>query len=666
MDADQRSALRQRARTVLEANARAQLRPSDFGVDHDWLNVSRPLSSARDLAGKLVLLDFWTYGCINCVHVAADLAFLEERYRGEPFVVVGCHSAKFANERGLERVRDAVLRARIEHPVVLDREFAIWKRFGVRAWPTLVLLAPDGVILGQVSGEGQRAVLDVMIEVALELYHARPGAFDRTPLPLWPESGRDWPRELRFPGKVCADAARGRLWVADTGHHRVLELELDGRFVRQFGGARAGFADGAAGQARFANPQGLALDGQRLLVADTGNHAIRAADLASGSVATLAGTGRQGYERRSALAAAQAALDSPFDVHVVAGRILVAMAGSHQIWELDERAREVRPLAGDGAEELRDGAFERAAFAQPSGLAAHGARVFVADSESSSIRALELASKRVTTLAGGAREPRNLFHFGDEDGSGPGRRLQHPLGVAADPLCEPARLLVYVADTYNHKVKLLDPDSGALATYAGSGAAGWADGEAETARFCEPGGLALCDGRLFVADTGNHALRAIDLESHVVTTLALRGVPIPEPLPELALDTHPLPRFPSTVVHPQTKRRLAPGDARLSIDVELAPGESFAPGAPSQYRVLREAGLVAAKSVAGPIISSSTDVALGVAGSGLLLVQALLYLRDARSRCSLRSHAWSLEIEEHARAPRELRLAAGPSNGTGP
>jgi len=656
MDETREEALRAKAREIIARNAAAQVPAPSLGEGKAWLNVARPLASSPDLVGKLVLLDFWTACCINCLHVLGDLAWLEERFRGEPFAIVGVHTSKFANERDVERVRDAVLREGIAHPVVLDGDFDIWKRYGVRAWPTLVLVGPDGYMLAQLSGEGQRAVLDALVEAALEHYHALPGAFEPSALPLRSESQRTLPRELRFPGKLLADADRERVWIADSGHDRVLELDLEGRFLRQFGSGLAGLEDGEAAQARLRGPQGLARLDDALYVADTRNHALRRIDLRTGRVETVAGNGRQGYERARPLPARSAALNSPWDLCAVDGEIFVALAGLHQVWSYDPRTQSVRPLAGDGSELRRDGAFELAALAQPSGLARLGRRVLVADSESSSVRALELDTRRVATLAGGASEPRDLFHFGDEEGAGLGRRFQHPLAVACDPTCEPERALAYVADSYNHQIKLLDPDTGTVSRYAGAPSAGWVDGECERARFCEPGGLSLAGERLYVADTGNHVVRVIDLVEHVVRTLPLAGVPVPMVAQAAALDAAPLAYWPQTVRHPQLRRRLAAGACELVLRVPLEAGERMAPGAPSQFRVLREGGLVAAKHVSGALTESETRVPLGVAGSGLVCVQALAYVCDASGHCHLRSHEWRLDIEEGPRAARVLAL----------
>jgi len=649
--------LRERAREILEHNATTGVRAPRFGADKEWLNVERSLDSAHDLAGKVVLLDFWTYCCINCQHVLVDLKALERKYADRPFVVVGVHAAKFANERDVESIRQAVLRESIDHPVVVDRDFDIWSQFTVRAWPTLVLLSPDGRILGQVSGEGQLAVLDALIEAALDLYGER-GMLDARALPLRLERNHASPRELRFPGKLLASAELDRLWIADSGHHRVVECDLDGRFVRVFGSGRAGLRDGSATIAEFHGPQGLTLHEGALIVADTLNHALRRIDLESGETTTLAGDGEQGYERVEELDAADARLNSPWDVLSLGGELAIAMAGSHQLWSYEFESETLRPLAGDGGEARLDGFADDARFAQPSGLARHGDRLLVADSESSSIRVLELDSRSVSTIAGGSIEPGDLFHFGDEDGEGPGRRFQHPLGVAIEPGADDEHALAYVADTYNHRIKLLDPDSGTASAYAGTGQRGAADGECESASFCEPGGLSLAGDRLFVADTNNHSVRVIDLIAHEVRTLDTSSVPLPAaPRGAPKLDVSELPRLPTTVDHGARKLRMPSSGGALRIDLALSADESLAADSPSQYRALRVDGLAAARNVAGPIEGPQTRIELGVAGNGELRVQALFYVCDADGRCTLRSHEWRFDIEHDDKAPaREVEL----------
>lgn len=651
--------LRARARELLEQNARGDVRAPEFGVDQTWWNVARPLTLANDLRGKVVLLDFWTSCCINCQHVLADLAWLEQRFAGQPFAVVGVHSAKFTAERDAQHVRQTVLREGLEHPVVVDREFDLWSRYAIRAWPTLVLVSPDGRVLGQLAGEGQRAVLEALIEAALELYRER-GALNPRPLPLRPENDALLDQPLRFPGKLLAERDLGRLWIADSGHNRIVECELDGRFVRAFGSGEPGLVDGGASEARFRGPQGLALAHGALLVADTLNHALRRIDLASGVVSTLAGDGTQGYERAATLPAASARLNSPWDLLASEREVLIAMAGSHQVWAYDDESASLRPIAGDGAEARRDGPARSASLAQPSGLARWRERVLIADSESSSIRQLDRASAHVSTLAGGADDARNLFHFGDEDGAGHGRRFQHPLGVVIDAQDDDEHALAYIADTYNHRIKLLDPNTGAVTAYAGDGASGMRDGACEQAQFWSPGGLALCGDTLFVADTLNHAVRAIDLVAHEVRTLDLTSVPLPRaPRNEAALDERELPRWPGTLDHGPRKLRLPTLGGALEIALELRPGEQLAPGAPSQYRVRRLDGLAAARQVAGTLFEPTTRIELGVAGSGALDVQALLYVCDAAGACRVRSHSWRVDVVLDERAPaRAARLLA--------
>lgn len=627
------------------------MRAPAFGADHTWLNVHGPLNSARDLSGKLLLLHFWTSSSIHCQHVLRDLAWLERKHADTPLVVVGIHSAKFPHERDDESVRQAVLRENIEHLVVVDREFDIWTRFGVRAWPTLVLVSPDGRILGQLPGEGQRPVLDALVEAALELYGEQ-RALDPRPLPLRSERAAELAQALRFPGKVLADAESKRLWISDSGHNRVVECDLDGRFLRSFGSGEAGFLDGPAHEARLNGPQGLALFRGALFVADTLNHALRRLDLESGEVSTLAGKGELGYERERALPAASARLNSPWDVLALENELLIAMAGAHQLWSYDFASAALRPIAGDGAEARSDGAARVASLAQPSGLARWDARVIFADSESSSIRelGLEPGAERVTTLAGGSSDPRDLFHFGDEDGAGLGRRFQHPHGVAVDP--EQGRAVVFVADTYNQKLKLLDPETGSVSTYAGEGASGWRDGACESARFSAPGGLSLCGGTLYVADTHNHAVRAVDLDAHEVRTLRIDTIPLPSaPRATADLEVRELPTVAGTFDHGARKVRLPASGGALELRLELQPGEALAAGAPSQFRALRIDGLAAARQVAGALESDATRIELGVAGPGSLRVQALVYVASNAGECRLSSHEWRIDVELDERAP---------------
>jgi hypothetical protein len=316
---------------------------------------------------------------------------------------------------------------------------------------------------------------------------------------------------LAFPGKVLADEASSRLFIADSSHHRILVTTFDGVVQLVIGNGVAGSEDGLFSECGFYRPQGLALIGERLFIADTENHKIREADLGSGQVRTIAGTGRQAAWGGTGGLAVETSLSSPWDLAYDGRLLFVAMAGTHQIWVIDLARGLALPYAGSGREARVDGTADEAAFAQPSGLALWNGRLFVADSESNIIREITLPpANDVRTIAGG-----DLFEFGDRDGVGDQVRFQHPLGVAA------AGPRLFVADTYNHKIRLLNVDERRAVTFAGTGESGDADGDLAAARFYEPGGLTYAADRLFIADTNNHAIRVIDLSARRVSTLRI-------------------------------------------------------------------------------------------------------------------------------------------------
>ena len=478
----------------------------------EWLNVAAPLT-LKALRGKVVLIDFWTYGCVNCMHIIPDLKRLEEKYADE-LVVIGVHSAKFTNEGKLDNLRRILVRYDIDHPVVNDASFAIWKAYGARAWPTQVLIDPEGYVVATASGEGHADGFDRAIAAVIQVFDDK-GTIDRTPLPLAPERERLATSTLAFPGKVLADEGSGRLFIADSNHHRVVVASLDGEIADVIGDGHAGFVNGAFDGARFYRPQGLALDGDRLFVADTENHAVRMADLRERRVTTVAGTGRQAAWGGQGGVATTTSLSSPWDVLVRPGLglLFVAMAGTHQIWMIDLARGLALPYAGSGREARIDGGVDEAAFAQPSGLALVDSTLYVADAESNIIRAIALPPEnRVRTIAGG-----DLFEWGDRDGRGDRVRLQHPLGIAA------AGSRLFIADTYNHKIKTLNPGTGDIRTFAGTGAEGADDGPAAAASFYEPGGVSATADALFVADTNNHAIRKIDIAGGRVTKVKITG-----------------------------------------------------------------------------------------------------------------------------------------------
>ncbi len=453
----------------------------------EWLNTDRPLSLA-DLKGKVVLLDFWTYGCINCMHIIPDLKRLEEKY-GDALVVIGVHSAKFRNEGETDNLRQIILRYELEHPVANDRDFLVWRAYGVRAWPTLVLIDPEGRVVGKHAGEQVFEPFDRAIGGLIREFEAD-GAIDRRPLGLALEQSGLPETALSYPGKLLVDAGERRLFIADSNHHRIVVANLDTLRVEQvIGGPEPGFVDGEPAHARFRHPQGMALgpDGRRLYVADTENHAIRLIDLGMESVTTVVGTGRQSREYPGRGGRAPTVdLNSPWDLELIWPFLYVAMAGSHQLWLLSLESGMIEPWVGSGREGIDDGPAQEASLAQPSGLATDGEWLYFTDPEASAIRAASLHDGSVRTLVG-----TGLFDFGDQDGRGPDARLQHALGIAY----RPADGLLYVADTYNDKLKTVDPAGAQVRTLLGEGR-GWRDGDsAPVLRARGPGRgrrLALC------------------------------------------------------------------------------------------------------------------------------------------------------------------------------
>jgi DNA-binding beta-propeller fold protein YncE len=479
----------------------------------DWLNTDRPLRMA-DLRGKVVVLDFWTYGCINCQHVIPELRRLEAKYASE-LVVIGVHSAKFEHERDTDNIRQIVLRYELEHAVANDRDFVVWDSYAVRAWPTLVVVDPAGRIVGQRSGEGIYETFDEVIGSLVAKFDAQ-GQIDRTPLGLKLEREAHPETGLSFPGKVLADVPGRRLFIADSNHNRIVVADLDTYQVQQvIGGLESGLADGDLAAARFYHPQGMALsaDGHVLYVADTENHAIRAVDLVERTVETIAGTGQQTRSYPGGGGPGTAvALNSPWDLERLGGDLYVAMAGSHQLWRMDLSSGIIAPWVGSGREGISGGPLATATLAQPSGLATDGEWIYFADSESSAVRAASLeAGGKVRRIVG-----TGLFDFGDVDGVGDQVRLQHPLGVAYNPVDG----LLYVADTYNSKIKTVDPEIRRAQTLLGDEEHGWRDGREPL--FYEPGGLDLAEGKVYVADTNNHAIRVIDLATLETSTLVLQ------------------------------------------------------------------------------------------------------------------------------------------------
>jgi thiol-disulfide isomerase/thioredoxin/sugar lactone lactonase YvrE len=457
-----------------------------------WFNVPAPMPIAS-LRGRIVILDFWTEGCINCIHIIPTLRRVEEKFP-EQVVVIGVHSPKFANEKNAASVKDAISRYEIRHPIIHDPQMTIWRNYGVQAWPTLMVIGADGQVVGRVPGEPDA---DRLIDAITELIatYQNSGALKPAKLDLQvvPEpKGR-----FLFPGKLKRVPGNTKQWaLADGGHNQIVMLDDDGRELERFGSGEAGFLDGPRAQARFNHPQGLTTSSDAIYVADTENHAIRRIELATGAVTTLAGTTRRGRPLGAPQPGHSTALASPWDLELKGDQLFFANAGTHQIGVLDLRTANVARLAGTGEEALTDGRASEAALAQPSGLSlsADGKNLYLADSESSAVRVVTLSSEpRLITLVGAG-----LFDFGWVNGDFHGARLQHPLSVAADG----ERVLV--ADTYNSTIRELNLDTHTVSDFDG-GKFTCIDSVCVPTR--EPAGIFVdTPDRILLVDTGNHRI----------------------------------------------------------------------------------------------------------------------------------------------------------------
>jgi len=457
----------------------------------EWFNTSDGPIQLADLRGKVVLLHFWTYCCVNCMHVIPDLAALERRYP-DNLVVIGIHTPKFPNERVSENVQKAINRHYIRHPVAHDVSFSVWQQYAIKAWPSIIYIDPEGYIVGVLRGEGKKSQLDKLIQQSIKDAEAKK-ILQTDPLPtrLTPEPML----ELKFPGKIHIGAER--LFISDSGHNRVLECMPNGRIVHIYGSGAPGLLDGVGTESAFENPQGLVQAGDFLYVADMDNHVIRKIDLVSREVSTAIGMGKMGKVKTFDTYddPLQVPLNSPWALEHDNGIIYIAMAGGHQIWAMDCSKNNIRVLAGTGVEEIQDGNGQTAMFAQPSGLSMGEdiePTLFIVDAETSSVRQIRMRDNYVNTIVG-----KGLFDFGDVDGKKDVALLQHPLDVAFDA----KRKVLWVADSYNHKLRHIKVSNGTVSSVKLSD------------ELHEPAGLSLKDDTLYIADTNAHRVCSVDLNT---------------------------------------------------------------------------------------------------------------------------------------------------------
>ncbi len=457
-----------------------------------WFGAD-PLTLAA-LRGRFVLLDFWTSACANCLHVVPELHRLEQQF-SDVLTVVGVHSPKFPHEADEHAVAAAIERAGVTHPVLADPDLTLWRQYAVRAWPTLVLVDPEGYVVAQVAGEGHGRRLGELIATLTDGYERR-GTLRRGPgpevRPVRADRGDDRRGALRLPAKaVVLPAERsGRpaatLLVADAGHHQLTELAPDAATVlRRIGSGRRGHP--------FDEPNGLALlppelaarVGYDVLVADTAAHVLRGVRLRDGAVITTLDLPGLLAGARTVTGPVPGVL-SPWDTAwwPALERVVVAAAGVHLLLAVDPVAGAAEVLAGTTVEGLRDGPAADGWLAQPSGLAVDGDHLWFVDAETSALRRLDLDATLHTAVGEG------LFDFGDTDGPAAVARLQHPLGVAVLPDGS-----VGVADTFNGSVRRYDPVTATVTTLARG--------------LAEPSGLVVADTGLWAIESAAHRLSRV-------------------------------------------------------------------------------------------------------------------------------------------------------------
>jgi DNA-binding beta-propeller fold protein YncE len=458
-------------------------RAPEFPAGLEWFNVDRPVKLA-DQGGRVVLIDFGVYSSVCCQHVLQDLQTLGRKYR-DALVIISVHSPRFPAEMRRSHVLKAINRYHINHPVVHDPDMKLWNIYGIKGWPTQVLVDPEGTVLGAMSGGGTLPQLDQIVKYQLEKSSGHHPVVKLS----CPDKRVPEPRGvLSYPGRIVA--ADDRLYVADSGHNRILVLSSRGHMLRQYGSEAAGFIDGNGTSAAFNNPQGMTLADDFLYVADEGNHAVRRIHMRTGDVDTIAGTGKIGQTIPDLCETpVNAGLNSPCDVVFKDGRLYIAMSGSHQVWRLSLVANTLEVFSGSGREGLQDGPASTAAFSQPSGLALLFNRLYVVDAGASALRELDIETGAVRTIVG-----EGLFGFGDQDGTGKVARLQYPLDISADQM----HRMLWVTDTYNNKIKRIGVDSEFISSVA------------VDRRLDEPGGLVFHNDTLYIANTNAHEIMCLN------------------------------------------------------------------------------------------------------------------------------------------------------------
>lgn len=462
-----------------------------------WFNVSRPLE-ASDLKDRIVLLDFWTYACVNCIQALPEIKKLEKEF-GSKITIIGVHSGKFDNEKDFAAIRKAILKYDITHPVVNDPQLKVWNNFDVKAWPTFILINPHGNIVKTYVGENEAEKIKGDVKKLVSKYKYQ---INRDPLPVVLEKFGMIGNVLDFPTKLeyAADFTYKTrhvpaIFIANSGQNNIIASSLTGDIIVKIGSTKEGFEDGSFDVASFRAPQGLLYSDGKLYVADTGNHALRVIDFKEGKVKTIIGSGQRGeIVEKEFIEAKNLDLASPTDIEFFPDKntIVIANSGTHQILSYNIKKQTVSVLAGNGDEGIDDGKYPENSLAQTADMSAYGRKLYFVDSESSSLRVLD-ESGNVKTLIG-----KGLFEFGHTNGDKNRAAMQHPLGLIVDDTG------AYVADSFNHVIRKYDFSSGQIRDLIGMGSRG--DKVGGNTQFDEPEGIVTVLDRFYIADSNNNRI----------------------------------------------------------------------------------------------------------------------------------------------------------------
>ncbi|MBE7410846.1 MAG: hypothetical protein L6Q54_08605 [Leptospiraceae bacterium] len=479
----------------------------EFPVDSDWFNTKEPLTKDK-LLGKVVFLNFLSYTCINCEHILQDLKSIERKWSNELAVITIYSDRNYSKEKN-EIVRQAILLNDIDHPVVIDKDFSLWQTYNLNSWPTLIIIHPNGEILGQFSGEDIFQSLDSIVSEVVKDSESSDTLNRNKTLPL--KKTIEPERLLYFPEKLAIDAKEKLLYVSDSKNNRILKIHIEsGEILESIGSGYSGNKDGDYDSSEFNHPQGIFLKDKSLFVADTKNHSIRKIHLEKKVVETIAGNFSRARTIHLPGFGKNVNLSSPKDILELQGTLYIAMSGHHQIWKMDLKTSEIDLFIGSGNNNLLDGNFKDASLSHPYRMTYHDNTLYFTDRETNAIRSAKLIQEKVDTLAG-----KGIFESGDVDGIFPKTRLQNP----SDLFYHDG--LIYFSDSQNHKIKTLNPITKEIKTLIHSKNFDETVHANKDNSF-EPSGISLFQNKIYFADIKNHSIRILDLKTKELSELKIK------------------------------------------------------------------------------------------------------------------------------------------------